>query len=336
MKVWHNRGLSNTYDALEIIKAADRERRFSLRATHSDPLAAVSMAADEFAVEPGGMDDAEYVGWCLAQCREHGVSIFVPQRRRQAVAAARTEFMAAGITVSLVAGPLELRMLDRKHDLYSDLAATSVPVPPFKTFRSLAEFDAAVKELETVVDRLCVKPCVGVYGSGFRILEREGCDFRRILSGDNVRISCKAFRAALAGSAQDREMMVMAYLPGTERSVDVLAHKGQLVRAVARVKVGSYQILETEGPSIDVAAFLTRRYGLEGVFNLQTKEKDGVQYLLEVNSRMSGGLLYACMSGVAFPYWNLMLSAGFASPADVPVPQAGVKVVPIQGCIAVC
>lgn len=335
MKVWFNRGLSNTYDALMSIRAADARSTFVLRATHSDPRSAVSKAADEFAVEPDGMDDDAYVGWCLGQCAEHGVGIFVPQRRREAVSERRDAFESKGILVSVMGGPRIMGMVDRKQELYADVAETHVPVPPHRTFRTVGEFDAAVAELEPVAGRLCVKPCVGVYGSGFRILEGEGCDLRRILSGDNVRTSFEAFRTALAGSAQDRDMMVMAYLPGTERSVDVLAHKGRLVRAVSRIKVGSHQVLETEGPSVDVAAFLTERYGLDGVFNLQTKERDGVQYLLEVNSRMSGGLVYACMSGVAYPYWNLMLTAGLATPGDVPSPKPGVKVAPVQGCVAV-
>lgn len=335
MKVWYNKGLSNTYDALVSIINSDKEGRFILRATHSDRHSAVSTVAHEFAGEPESLDNETYVDWCLAQCAEHGVGLFVPQRRREAVAARTDEFAAVGVLVSVMGGPKAMGMVDRKHELYEDLEGTEVPVPPYAVFRTVEEFDAAVAELEPSVGWLCVKPCVGVYGAGFRILEREGSDLRRILSGDNVRTSFESFRTALAGSTQDRDIMVMAYLPGTERSVDILACKGRLVRAVSRVKVGSHQILETEGPSIEVAAFLTERHSLDGVFNLQTKEREGVQHLLEVNSRMSGGLIYSCMSGVAFPYWNLMLTAGFTSPEDIPFPLSGARVAPVQGCITV-
>ncbi len=334
VKVWFNRGLSNTYDALMSIREADQHRAFTLRATHSDPLSAASKAADEFAVEPGDQND-DYVGWCIKECRKHGVGVFIPQRRREAVAARTKEFEAIGVRVSVMGGPRIMEMADRKDELYGDLVGTGVPVPPYKVFRTVEEFDTAAAEMEPAVQQLCVKPCVGVYGAGFRILEREGCDFKRILSGDIVRTSFAAFRTALAGSAQDRDMMLMAYLPGTERSVDILAHKGRLVSAVSRIKAGNHQILEVEGASINVAAFLTKRYDLDGVFNLQTKEMDGVQFLLEINSRMSGGLVYACMSGIAFPYWNLMLTAGLASPEDVPSPLSSVKVVPVQGCVVI-
>lgn len=335
MKIWFNQGLSNTYDALISIREADTHSAFLLRATHSDRCSTVSRAADEFAIEPKGLDDDAYVGWCLDQCREHRVGLFVPQRRREAIAKHKDAFEEKGILVSVMGEPKVMRMVDRKHELYQDLMGARVPVPPYTVFRTVEEFDTAVAELEPAAGQLCVKPCVGVYGSGFRILERGGCEFRRILSGDVIRTSFEAFRAALAGAGQDRDMMIMAYLPGTERSVDVLARRGRLVCAVSRAKAGSHQVLETEGPSVEVAALLTERYALDGVFNLQTKERDGVQYLLEINSRMSGGLTYACMSGVCLPYWNLMLTAGLAAPDDVPFPVAGSRIAPVQGCIAV-
>lgn len=335
MKIWFNRGLSNTYDALEIIRRADRRSDFILRASHTDACSTVAKAADEFAVEPGSLDDDAYVDWCLGQCLEHSVGVFVPQRRREAVGERREAFEVEGVRLSIMGGPKVMEMVDRKHELYDDLKGSDVPVPPYRTFRTIAEFDAAAAELGETALHLCVKPSVGVYGAGFRILEREGCELKRILSGDSLRTSVEAFRSALAGSSQDRDMMVMAYLPGTERSVDVLAHRGRMVRAISRVKVGSHQVLETEGRSVDIAAFLTERYGFDGVFNLQTKEWDGTPYLLEVNSRMSGGLIYACKSGVPLPYWNLMLTAGLASPEDVPLPTPGIRVAPVQQCICV-
>ncbi|WP_413206416.1 ATP-grasp domain-containing protein [Rhodospirillum sp. A1_3_36] len=335
VKVFFNRGLSNTYDALQAIRTADRSGHFVLRATHVNPHSPVSRAADEFAIEQQGGSDVAYIDWCLTQCRDHGVGIFVPQRRREAIAARRDAFEAIGVAVSVMGPPDVMAMVDRKQALYDDLEGTEVPLPPYRTFRTLDELDEAIIALGGLDEGLCVKPCVGVYGSGFRILEREQSDFKWMLAGDSIRISIDAFRAALAASPQDRDMMLLSYLPGIERSVDVLAHKGQLVRAVSRIKFSDHQLLEVDGPSIDLAAFLTERYQLDGIFNLQTKERDGVQYFLEVNSRMSGGLLYTCLSGVAFPYWNLMLTAGLATPGDVPLPVQGMKVAPVQGCIEV-
>ncbi|ABC21697.1 ATP-grasp domain-containing protein [Rhodospirillum rubrum] len=335
MKVWFNRGLSNTYDALTIIRAADHAGAFGLLASHSDETNAVGKAADTFFVEPAGLEDDAYGAWCLEQCRARGVDLFVPQRRRQVIGRQRAAFEAAGVRLSIMAEPAVMDLVDQKHAFYDDLIGSGVAVPPYRLFRGLEEFDLACAELGGEAAQLCVKPSVGVYAAGFRILEREGCELKRILSGDGFRTSFAAFREALAGSSQDRDMMVMTYLPGVERSVDVLACRGTLVRAVSRVKVGSHQVLETTGPSIDMAALLTRRYGLDGVFNLQTREGDGIPYLLEINSRMSGGLIYSCQSGVALPYWNILLTLGMAGPQDVPPAKAGLRVAPIQGCLQV-
>ncbi len=333
MKVWFNQGLSNTFDALHIIRDADAANAITLLASHANPSLPISRVAHHVFAEPPTADDDSYVAWCLARCAEYGVDVFIPQRRREAIAARRSAFAAQGIALSLMGDAGIMAMVDRKDALYDDLSGTDVPVPPYRRFRTVAEFDAAADELGDAAHGLCVKPSVGVYGAGFRILERSGCELKRILSGDGFRTSFDAFRAALAESAQDRDMMLMAYLPGVERSVDVLAHRGRIACAVARVKVGSHQVLETDGVSVDIAARLTERYGLDGMFNVQTREWDGIPYLLEINSRMSGGLLYSCQSGVALPYWAVLLAAGKASPEDVPAPMPGVRVAPVQGCV---
>jgi hypothetical protein len=48
--------------------------------------------------------------------------------------------------------------------------------------------------------------------------------------------------------------------------------------------------------------------------------------LLEINPRMSGGLPFACQSGLVLPLWAIRLALGTASPADVPTPRLGVWV----------
>lgn len=331
MKVWYNRGLSNTYDALREIRKADAARSITLLASHSDACAAVSGAADVFFLEPAGLSEEAYVQWCLETCRNHAVDVFVPQRRRQVLARHRAAFDAAGARLLVMADATVMDMVERKEALYADLKDTDVPIPPHRVFRTLMEYDQAVNDLAREAPVLCVKPCVGIYGAGFRILQDTGCEFDRIVSGDTIRIGRDEFRRALAASSQDKDMMVMAYLPDIEHSIDVLAHKGRLVCAVARRKVGGHQVLEVAGRPVDIATTLTERYALDGVFNLQTREWRGIPYLLEINSRMSGGLIYSCCSGVAFPYWAVLLAAGMVAPDDVPLPRNALRVAGVQG-----
>ncbi|GEO80720.1 ATP-grasp domain-containing protein [Pararhodospirillum oryzae] len=333
MRVWFNKGLSNTYDALRLMRAEDRDGRLTLRTTVTRFPTALSTVADEIGPEPRSLSDDAYVAWCLEECAQARVDVFMPQHRRDLLAEARECFEAQGTRLSVMGDGAALKRAEQKDALYEDLAGSPIPVPAWRRFCTLDEFEAAWADLGGANARLCLKPCVSVYGAGFRRLETEGSEYGRLLSGATDRIGVDAFRSALAASHQRRPMMLMTYLPGVERSVDVLAHEGSIVCAVARVKKGNVQFLETTGPSVTLADTLTRRYHLHGVFNVQTKEgNDGVPYLLEINSRMSGGLLYSCQSGVVFPYWAALLAGGLATPADVPQPRAGLCVAPVQEC----
>ncbi|WP_295388405.1 ATP-grasp domain-containing protein [uncultured Thiodictyon sp.] len=61
--------------------------------------------------------------------------------------------------------------------------------------------------------------------------------------------------------------------------------------------------------------------------------RNGLPHLLEINARMSGGLLYACQSGINFPYWNAVLALELAEPSAVPPPAEGIAIAPVQGVL---
>ncbi|SDX54494.1 hypothetical protein SAMN05421783_1359 [Thiocapsa roseopersicina] len=126
--------------------------------------------------------------------------------------------------------------------------------------------------------------------------------------------------------------MLMEYLEGPERSVDCLAHQGELVAAVARLKHGRHQSLETSGAAIEGARRLVERYRLDGIVNIQFRDTRGIPHLLEINARMAGGMLYSC-AALNLPYWSAMLALGLAQPHDVPAPREGLRVAPIGSAL---
>ncbi len=332
--VWFNSALSNTYDAVRLIgEAAGGTLR--VLASHVDPLAPVLGAADLALVEPGGtLTDADYVDWCLQVCRRHGVRLLIPGRRMRSLAAASESFAALGTRLQ-VPMPSTLDLVEHKDALYRDLAGTEIPIPEYRVIRDLPEFDRAYADLGARHPCLCVKPTVGIYGSGFRILSETADDYDTLLSVTPGLISLPAYRAVLERTQRSYEILLMPFLPGIERSVDCLAVSGRLVAAVARAKRGRHQVLETTGPVIAFARLLTERYALDGIYNCQFKDQDKTPYLLEINPRMSGGLLYACQSGVNLPYWNLALALGLAGPETMPAPVNGIMVAPVQGVVPV-
>ena len=337
--VWYNEGLSNVYDALRLVREADASHQLRLLSSHRRASAPALVLADASWPEPGHTTEAEYVDWCLARCREHAVDLFVPGRFRQAVATALPAFEAIGTRVLVAGDAKSLDLLEHKDAFYADLVAAGIPAPEHRTFSNCPEFDAAWADLRPNHRRLCIKPAVSVFGAGFHELCDQRSDaehFKQLMnSALNPPLPVDLFRSALLAAPRPRALLLMQFLAGLERSVDCLAHDGVLVAAVARGKKASHQVLETQGPAVELAAALARRFGLRGLFNVQTRDVDGTPHVLEINPRMSGGLLYACLSGVCFPYWAVMLALGLARPGDVPRPRGGIAVSPVTHAVQV-
>lgn len=335
-RVWFNKGLSNLYDALRLVRDADTPGELTLLASHTSPDVPVLTQAHEWWLEPeGALDDMDYVAWCLEICRTRSVDLFIPGRRREAMAQHRNAFAEIGTRLSVTADPITLSLIEHKDEFYGDLVDTEVPIPEYRFISGIEEFNAAYADLRTRYPRLCVKPSQGMFGTGFRIIVETGDPFDLLVNEVRSQVRLDAFRAALADTKTPRRLLLMRYLEGEERSVDCVAVRGRLASAVGRVKRGGVQVTETEGPTIEIARYLTERYALDGIFNLQTKASGGVEYLLEINSRMSGGLLYACMAGVCLPYWAIRLALDWDTADAVPAPQSGVRIVPVQGAIAI-
>jgi len=95
------------------------------------------------------------------------------------------------------------------------------------------------------------------------------------------------------------------------------------------------QTLEHDPRALEIARRVTARYGLTGVYNVQTKDAGGEPYILEINPRASGGIHVAMTSGLNFPLWAARLALGLAAPSDVPTPATGLRVSQISEPVVV-
>lgn len=329
-RVWFNEGISAVHDALVLIREADTARELELLASHSRPEAPVLAVADVTLPEPSRMRPEEYVAWCLQRCREHRVDLFVPGRYREAISERRAEFEAMGTRVLVAASAEVLALAERKDLFYASLEGV-VPLPEFRVIRTLAEFDEAWAELRPRHPRLCIKPAVGIFGIGFHILSETHDAYEGLIGGNGLTVGVDVFRSALAAAREPRRLLLMEYLPGPERSIDCLARDGTLIAAVSRRKRGSFQVLEVEGAAIDIAAAIIAKHRLNGLVNVQTRDGRGEPRLLELNARMSGGMLYACCSGVNFPWWSVALALEVRDSSQVPRPEGELLVAPTTG-----
>ena len=220
-------------------------------------------------------------------------------------------------------------MFEDKARFYATIAPSVAPAPRFIAVRNASEFSAAVATLRADGCEVCLKPAASTGGLGFRILDDGRSDLRNLFGGENIRITTALATHILAQEEEFRPLLIMEYLSGAEYSVDCLAASGRLLCAVPRRKpsrIGGAQFLEDRTELISLSKRVAAAYELDGIFNVQVRYLNGIAKVLEINARMSGGVYFACLSGVDLPAWAIALAAGTASPTDVPQPQFGIAV----------
>jgi len=326
-RVWFNKGFS----VLEHI-VRNLGQGFTSIVSHSQPDSPSLEVASEGFLEPKALLGEAYLEYCLDKCREYQVEVFVPAKLMAPIWDARARFEANGTRVLTVADGATLRHLDRKAEFLESFDMSICPIPEFRVFRTLEEFDSAVLELKGPELKLCFKPSRGIYGHGFRVLtDRES--LKNLLSGDMLKMSYERARAVFASaefssSGLFEPMLLMHYCEGVERSIDALAYQGKLMQAVVRRKDGEgVQMLEESESVLEIAEKLAHKYNLSGVFNFQLKEKGGVPQMLEINARPSGGLFQAMTAPGFNPMrYNLLLHLGLARENEIPPPRVGMRV----------
>ena len=196
-------------------------------------------------------------------------------------------------------------------------------VSPFQDWVDVEGLDSSLEHFANGAEgggQLCIKPAHGIYAEGFKILFDEQAEnaFAIAVKDQRPHISLQTLRRVVKDAATLPKMMTMPFLPGRERSVDFACLEGRLLGAVTREKNGSVQHVEHNPEAASIAERLVSALGLSGLANLQTLEgADGLQYLLEVNSRAAGGIGMTAFSGVNLP--GLLVSALKGNMPDEPV-----------------
>lgn len=339
--VWFNKNLSGIYHIIGHLKASDKTSCFRTLCTHTLPSFIGFCSADCAELEPPDIDDEGYLRYCLDVCDRYDVAFFFPGRRAAFLAEHRELFDRALVRIFTAGDAVTLRLLERKDRLYAVLEGGELAalVPPHWVVENAEAFEVAVASLGERFDRICVKPLSGMFGQGFRVLIDDNEGLNRLLAGDGSKMGLAFFRHLLAEAGNFRPLLVMPFLDGVERSVDALAEEGELLRCVVRRKTdddAAFQLIEEHPETVAATAALTRTLGLDALFNVQFREHGGKLYLLEINGRMSGGLVFSNLTGIDMPYWALRIAAGDCTREEIPIPRTGFYVAQsVQGEVKV-
>jgi predicted ATP-grasp superfamily ATP-dependent carboligase len=95
---------------------------------------------------------------------------------------------------------------------------------------------------------------------------------------------------------QGAALLVMPYLDGVEVSVDVLRTASGLVMLPRYKPGGRHEWMRYDAEILSLCEALMARIPLSVPCNIQFKHHTGHPYLLEINTRMSGGIQLAALA----------------------------------------
>lgn len=312
--IWFTEGYSNLYHAMNDIKTADVTGEFKILSSHTKGHFIGSAASDWFITEPKYTTEEAFIDYCLETVSKYKIDIIFASRKQKVLSKNKEKFEKLSCKVVTCVSHEEYDSIDNKGLLYDRLSSMpdlAVNLPAYSIVSNKDEFKSEFNKMTSTGMLTCIKPTVGVYGEGFKILD-SAFDLET-LSKDNI--SQEDYLKVIA--QKDRPIILMEYLDGWERSVDCVAVAGKFIGGTIRKKFTSSkpQLMECNEEVLSQAKWLTENLKLNGMFNIQFREHMGKNYLLEINTRLSGRSFYATLVGFNIPYIAACVFSGKPVPS---------------------
>ncbi len=302
MKIWFNHWFSTAYHLINMMKELD-VRDLHFIGTSTNPYALYGRACDKFYEERHDMSDEDYLQFCLDFCVEHSVDIFVPRHNLVSIVENRDKFENINVKVFAENNAEIVKQFDDKF-CTCKLLKEILPdrVPKMEIAHDIDEFRDAVGHLEKECSRVCYKLATDEGARSFRVIDDGIESAGSLYNKPGNKITREAALSVLKGYDFKIPVIVMPFLDGEEISVDCLAtNSGKII--IPRYKTNKrYSEVIFNKELMDECSSIIDRYDLQMPVNIQYKKGETGLYLLEINTRMSGGLQLSCKaSGINVP-----------------------------------
>ncbi|CAG68789.1 MULTISPECIES: ATP-grasp domain-containing protein [Acinetobacter] len=295
--IWFTQAHSCQRDLILAAKNAPFNLPIHVVASHADDRPEITSVADIALQEP---PFSERVEWVLQQAQRLNVKLIIAGHHAAIYLAEKHRFEQLGIR--LMAGCDTLDQIEQLNDksLFTQICLNhSLAVAPATIVENAEQLQDAYHDWRQKGE-VCVKPAKGVFASGFWHLDPSANSFDVFANSMRFKAHPESFIESYRQLEKPPVYLVMPFLSGLECSVDMLCIHGQVHGAIARYKQkNGCQNLTFEDPAIELAYQVAALFGCDGLVNMQARYNDQQQlYILEVNSRPSGGIAHTFMSGV--------------------------------------
>lgn len=298
-RIWMNHWFSTAYNIVNLIKQDDPD--FVVIGSNENFGSPIGTVCDEWYQEPVLKDEA-YVDYCLEFCKQHLVDVFLPRRGMLEISKQIARFETIGTKVMVDDYNL-ISVLNHKDEAYELFKKEEIGVvPDYRMVTTVEQFRRGYSELIRQYKQVCFKFAKDEGGKSFRLIDNNRTGYAALFKKQTTRITYEAAVAALSEKEVFSPIMLMPYLPNEEISVDCLKTKSGIIM-IPRIK-GATRVekIRYDADILATCQLFFERFPLEMPCNIQFKYLDGIPYMLEVNTRMSGGVQMACLgSGVNIP-----------------------------------
>ena len=312
--VMFNHWFSAIYNTIKSIKESERGEQIMLVGSSKNKNTVYKSIVDKFYTEPeDDISDSEYVTWLLNTCIKECVDVLFIKRGMAAVAKSIHLFHAKGIKV-ICDRYNNIMLLDNKEDTYRSVIDSGY-TPAYTVVDNYKDFKESIIEYISLYGRAVVK---NICDEGSRSVRIVYCGassdtYKNGFTGMNMSVEdmLTSYKLEeLRGKAP--KVMIMEYLTD-EVSVDCYIH-GDDEYALCRFKDSKrIQRIEHRDTLESVALTIGKSLNLKYPYNVQfRKDSNNCYRVLEVNTRMSGGIHMASLSGVNIPLICLYDAMGWS------------------------
>lgn len=301
-RVWFNHWFSTAVDIIALMKKECPD--ITVVGTNRDNNSVIRTICDEWYAEPDEIyKEKDVIDCYLRFCKEYKIDVFVPHRHMEAVSKRKSDFESIGVKV--MADDYDIvSVFSKKDDAYDFFRIRWIgKIPDYKIITNADEFIKAYSELSKKYSCICFKLVKDEGGRSFRVIDNNRSRFKALFESPSSRVSVCDILDVLKSRAELPPIIMMPYLSGDEISIDCLDTEQGLI-ALPRRKFSNTRSekIEYDDSLIDICRQVQEAAKFKCPYNVQFKYLDNTPYLLEVNTRMSGGIQMTCYaSGVNIP-----------------------------------
>ena len=285
MKIWFNHWFSTAY---YFIESCHKKNHYVI-ATNERESCVYKMNADEFYLE-SPMKSDEYLEWSIQFCKEHSIDVFFCKRHMSIISQNVSKFKDIGVKV-VVENFSNISLFESKMDTLKFFKKNNIcKVSEMFLVKIRDDFVDYYNYLKENYGCVCCKLDVDEGGQSFKKIICKEKDIRTLTDFQGLSIYEEDFFNIVDSADSFPNMILMPYLAGTEYSIDCYNTKNGLV-AVPRYKLSNrITRIENNPKLIEIANKFQKCANLESAYNIQIREDEkGTPFLLEVNTRLSGG-----------------------------------------------